>query len=189
MIIGRIYDFEAAHVVRECSTKHCKYSIHGHSYVLEVRLFAKGLDKAGMIYDFGLMKREIKALIDSFDHSTIFYENDSDEYKNAIKKLSARWVQLPYNASCEQMARVFFALIHRILCQTSMQNGENGVLLDSVTLKETARGWARFDRTDFNTFEPVKLENIVFSEQVRLENDDILARLLKGEIFVNPKEI
>ena len=87
------------------------------------------------------------------------------------------------------MARVFFALIHRILCQTSMQNGENGVLLDSVTLKETARGWARFDRTDFNTFEPVKLENIVFSEQVRLENDDILARLLKGEIFVNPKEI
>lgn len=189
MIIGRIYDFEAAHIVRDCSTKRCKYSIHGHSYTLEVRLSAKGLDNGGMIYDFGLMKREIKALIDSFDHSTIFYASDSDEYKNAIKTLSARWVQLPFNASCEQMARVFFTLIDKILSQTIMQNGENGVLLEAITLKETARGWARFTREDFRNFKQVRLNEIIFSEQVKAENCEILKKLLNGENFINPKEI
>ena len=189
MIIGRIYDFEAAHIVRDCSTKRCKYSIHGHSYTLEARLSAKGIDKGGMIYDFGLMKREIKALIDSFDHSTIFYANDSDEYKNAIKTLSARWVQLPFNASCEQMARVFFALIDKILNQTIMKNGENGVFLKAITLKETARGWARFTRKDFESFERVRLDEIIFSQQVKAENGEILKKLLNKEKFTNPKEI
>ncbi|MDY4830787.1 MAG: 6-carboxytetrahydropterin synthase QueD, partial [Campylobacter sp.] len=32
MKIGRLYSFEAAHVVRDCASKRCKYSIHGHSY-------------------------------------------------------------------------------------------------------------------------------------------------------------
>ena len=86
MKIGRLYSFEAAHVVRDCASKRCKYSIHGHSYTAEIALSAKGLDKAGMIYDFGLMKREIGSIIDCFDHSTILFTGDDDGYKNMISQ-------------------------------------------------------------------------------------------------------
>ena len=44
MIIRKIYDFENAHIVRFCSSKRCKESIHGHSYRCEVLLKSEYLD-------------------------------------------------------------------------------------------------------------------------------------------------
>ncbi|MDU5326656.1 6-pyruvoyl trahydropterin synthase family protein, partial [Campylobacter ureolyticus] len=82
MIIRKIYDFENAHIVRFCSSKRCRTSIHGHSYRCEVMLNSNFLDNAGMVYDFGLMKQGIKVIIDSFDHATTLFSGDSDEYKN-----------------------------------------------------------------------------------------------------------
>ena len=70
MIIRKIYDFENAHIVRFCSSKRCKESIHGHSYRCEVLLKSDYLDAAGMVYDFGLMKQHNRMIIDSFDHTT-----------------------------------------------------------------------------------------------------------------------
>ena len=87
MIIRKIYDFENAHIVRFCSSKRCKESIHGHSYRCEVLLKSEYLDAAGMVYDFGLMKQYIRMIIDSFDHTTTLYANDEIGYKNDMKKL------------------------------------------------------------------------------------------------------
>ena len=70
-----------------------------------------------------------------------------------------------------------------------MKNGENGVFLKAITLKETARGWARFTRKDFESFERVRLDEIIFSQQVKAENGEILKKLLNKEKFTNPKEI
>ena len=86
MIIRKIYDFENAHIVRFCSSKRCKESIHGHSYRCEVLLKSEYLDAAGMVYDFGLMKQYIRMIIDSFDHTTTLYANDEIGYKNDMKK-------------------------------------------------------------------------------------------------------
>lgn len=188
MKIGRLYTFEAAHVVRDCVSKRCKYSIHGHSYKLEIILSAAGLDNAQMIYDFGLMKREIAAIIDSFDHSTIIYSGDDESYKNSIKSCSQRWVELPFNASCEQISRVIFAFVNAILKQTTMQNGENSVFLDSIKLNETAKGWAIFERADLALM-PVELDKIKFSEEIMLENAFIFEKLKNKEKFINPKEV
>lgn len=188
MKIGRLYTFEAAHVVRNCASKRCKYSIHGHSYKLEIILSAAGLDNAQMIYDFGFMKREIAAIIDSFDHSTIIYSGDDESYKNAIKSCSQRWVELPFNASCEQISRVIFAFVNAILEQTTMQNGENSVFLDSIKLNETAKGWAIFERADLALM-PVELDKIKFSEEIMLENAFIFEKLKNKEKFINPKEV
>lgn len=188
MKIGRLYTFEAAHVVRDCASKRCKYSIHGHSYKAQIVLGAKGLDRAGMVYDFGLMKREINAILDSFDHSTIIFGGDDESYKNMIKSHSLRWIELPFNASCEQIARVIFALVDKALSLTEMQNAENGVFLDHVRVDETAKGWAIFERDDFSTM-PVDIDKIIVSEQVALENNDIFTKLKNNEKFINPKEL
>ena len=38
MLIRKLYGFENAHIVRNCSSDRCRRSIHGHSYKVEVIL-------------------------------------------------------------------------------------------------------------------------------------------------------
>jgi len=72
MRIRKLFKFENAHIVRNCSSDRCKYSIHGHSYQIELILEAHRLDHGQMVYDFGLLKSSIKDIIDSFDHAICF---------------------------------------------------------------------------------------------------------------------
>ncbi|RAZ60711.1 6-pyruvoyl trahydropterin synthase family protein [Campylobacter hyointestinalis] len=192
MIIRKLYDYENAHIVRFCSSKRCKESIHGHSYKCEVLLSSNYLDNAEMVYDFGLMKQGIKTIIDSFDHSTTLYAKDDIEYKNDIKRHSRRWIELPLNPSAEQFSRVFFVLIDRLLELTNMINGENGVKLHSIIVHETATGYAQCFRED--AYNPnmgkINLEDIIFSDGIKEEWDkqDFYENLKNGIKFTNPKE-
>lgn len=192
MIIRKVYEFENAHIVRFCSSKRCKESIHGHSYRCEVLLSSKYLDNASMVYDFGLMKKEIKMIIDSFDHTTTLYAGDSSEYKNDMKKHSKRWIELPYNPSAEQFSRVFFVLIDRLLAQSVMQNGEKGVELYSIIVHETATGYAQCFKEDAysSIMGVINLDDIVFSDEIRAEwsDFDFYEKLKNGQKFINPKE-
>jgi len=43
--------------------------MHAHRYIVEVFLSALKLDNGYMIYDFGLMKGNIKEIIKSFDNA------------------------------------------------------------------------------------------------------------------------
>lgn len=72
MLIRKLFKFENAHVVRNCTSDRCKRSIHGHSYKVELLLKASKLDHGQMVYDFGLLKGVIKDLFDSFDHAICF---------------------------------------------------------------------------------------------------------------------
>ncbi len=60
MIIRKLFKFENAHIVRECSTLRCSRNLHGHSYKVEVLLESNYLDNGQMVYDFGLTKLYIK---------------------------------------------------------------------------------------------------------------------------------
>ena len=81
-----MFKFENAHIVRDCSTKRCSENIHGHSYTIEVLLESNYLDNGQMVYDFSLMKRHIKELVDSFDHSITLWSGDNKEYIADMKK-------------------------------------------------------------------------------------------------------
>ncbi|MCR4942762.1 MAG: 6-carboxytetrahydropterin synthase [Campylobacter sp.] len=193
MIIRKLFKFENAHIVRSCSSKRCKTSIHGHSYRAEILLSSNFLDDAGMVYDFGLMKQNIATIIDSFDHSTTIFSKDSDEYKNDIKKHSARWVQIPLNPSAEQFCRIFFVIIDEILKLTLMQNGEKNVEIHSVIVHETDTGYAQCFKDD--AYNPqmgeIRLEDIVFSEAVIAEWDDpkLFEKIKNKTKLINPKDI
>jgi len=193
MIIGKLFEFENAHIVRSCSSKRCKYSIHGHSYKLELEIESSFLDNAGMVYDFGLLKQEIKEIIDSFDHAITLFKDDDKEYLEAMKRHSKRFVILPVNASAENFCRVFFVLIDKILNQTLMQNGEKDVKLKSVKVYETRTGWAQgFKEDAYNENLPkISLDEIEFSSEIIAEWSDekLFERLKKGEKFINKKEL
>lgn len=190
MLIRKLFGFENAHVVRNCTSDRCSRSIHGHSYKVEVILEAHALDHGQMVYDFGLMKGHIRTLIDSFDHAICFWDKDDPAYIEACKAFSARWISLPISPSAEQFSRLFFVLADAVLKQTDMRNGEADVTLQSIIVHETATGYAQCFREDVLNprMGEIPLETIVFSDQVRLEwpDPELFEQLKRGERFTNP---
>lgn len=171
MIIRKLFKFEGAHIVRNCSSERCKRSIHGHSYVVEVFLTSKGLDNGQMVMDFGLMKGTIKDFIDSFDHAYSFWNKEEDEFKEFIFNNSARWISMPVSPSAEAYSLMLFYVIDKIIRATEFNNGEKEVELHSVRVHETTTGYAESFRDDLKYF-PYKLNDICFSDAIMKEWSD-----------------
>ena len=193
MIIRKLFKFENAHIVRNCSTQRCRENLHGHSYQVEVLLESNYLDHGQMVYDFGLTKLHIKDLIESFDHAITLWSGDDAAYIHDMKRHSARWVELPVSPSAEQFSRVIFLMVERVLACTGMVNGERNVRLNSIIVHETQTGYAQGFREDAYSklMGEIPLESIVFSSQVRSEwsRSDLWELLLAGETLRNPEII
>ena len=101
-------------------------------------------DHGQMVYEFGLMKRHIKDLIDSFDHAITLWDGDEGDYIAEMQRYSDRWVMLPVSPSAEQFSRVIFVLIDRLMQLTTTINGEKEVRLHSIIVHETATGRNNF---------------------------------------------
>jgi len=193
MLIRKLFKFENAHIVRDCSTQRCSENIHGHSYKIEVLLESNYLDDGQMVYDFGLTKLYIKELIDSFDHAITLWHEDDDTYIEAMKQHSNRWVLLPVSPSAEQFSRVIYLIVERVLECTDMQNGEREVKLHSIIVHETETGYAQGFKEDAHSvlMGKIALENIMFSTQVQSEWSDPLLweKLLAYTAIKTPKKV
>lgn len=193
MIIRKLFKFENAHIVRGCSSVKCRSSIHGHSYKVEVLFESNYLDKGQMVYDFGLMKQNIKDLIESFDHAITLWSGDAPQYLEDMKKHSSRWVELPVSPSAEQFSRVIFIMIDKLFELTQGINGEKEVKLHSIIVHETDTGYAQCFRDDAYNFNmgEISLEKIVFSDEVHATFHDIqlFEKLKNGTKFINPESV
>ena len=190
MLIRKLFKFENAHIVRNCTSDRCKRSIHGHSYKVELLLKASKLDHGQMVYDFGLLKGVIKELFDSFDHAICYWQKDDPEYIAACQTFSARWIALPVSPSAEQFSRIFFYLAQQVLHSTTTQNGEGDVEVYSVIVHETDTGYAQSFIEDIENEQMgiLNLDQIIFSEQVQAEWSDpqMYENLKNGIKFKNP---
>lgn len=193
MLIRKLFKFENAHIVRNCSTRRCSENIHGHSYKVEVLLESNYLDDGQMVYDFGLTKLYIKELIDSFDHGITLWSKDDKAYLEAMKAHSNRWVELPVSPSAEQFSRVIYLIVERVLTCTTMINGERDVKLHSIIVHETETGYAQGFKEDAHSelMGKIALEDILFSEQVQSEWSDakLWDKLLNHTLITNPKKV
>lgn len=189
MTIRKIFKFENTHIVRNCSTKRCRSSIHGHSYKVELIFSSDSFDNAQMIYDFGLMKSEMKDLIDIFDHSITLWNKDDKEYISAMKKFSSRWVELPVSPTAEQFARVIFLMVDILMNATVFTNNEGKVELSSVVVHETDSGYAQANREDAYSkiFGVINPNEIILSKAVceDFENTNLWSDLLSGKKIIN----
>jgi len=193
MVIRKLYKFENAHIVRNCTSRRCSESIHGHSYKVELLFASQFLDRGQMVYDFGLTKLAIKELIDSFDHAITLWSGDDPEYLAAMKRWSRRWVELPVNPSAEQYARVILLMTDLVLRNTVTVNLEKDVIIKEVIVHETDTGYAKASREDAfsETMGAIELSDIRFSDGVKEEWSDpqMWEKLMRGEKIVNPKKI
>ncbi|WP_373003044.1 6-pyruvoyl tetrahydropterin synthase family protein [Sulfurimonas sp.] len=193
MIIRKLFKFENAHIVRGCSTVKCRSSLHGHSYNVELLFESNFLDNGQMVYDFGLMKQNMKALVESFDHGVTIWSGDDWEYVDSMKKHSDRWVELPVSPSCEQFSRVIFVMIDRLLQLTNSVNGEKEVKLNSVIVHETDTGYAQAFSYDAYSKDMgyIELDSIIFSDEVKNSWSDceLWERVKRGDSFINPTSV
>jgi 6-pyruvoyltetrahydropterin/6-carboxytetrahydropterin synthase len=187
MIIRKLFRFEGAHVVRDCSSERCKKSIHGHSYIIETFLSANGLDNGQMVVDFGLLKGTVKDFIDSFDHCYSIWSKEKDEFKDFIKFHSERWIQMPVSPSAEMYSLMFFYVIDKIIKNTQFNNGEKEVSLVSVRVHETATGYAESFRDDLKYW-MWNLSDIIISKAISDEwkDPEMYDKLLSSIKFINP---
>ncbi|DAB39738.1 MAG TPA: 6-carboxytetrahydropterin synthase QueD [Sulfurovum sp. UBA12169] len=193
MLIRKLFKFENAHIVRNCSTRRCSENVHGHSYKVEVLFESNYLDNGQMVYDFGLTKQYIKEMIDSFDHAITLWSKDDKVYLDAMKRHSSRWIELPVSPSAEQFSRVIYLLVERILACTIMVNGERDVRLHSIIVHETETGYAQGFREDAHSelMGTIRLEEIIFSKQIQNEwsDDTLWHKLLQRTLIENPEKI
>ncbi|WP_251619937.1 6-pyruvoyl trahydropterin synthase family protein [Odoribacter lunatus] len=147
MIIRKLYKFEGAHIVRNCSSVPCRENIHGHSYVVEVFITSDRLDDGFMVMDFGLLDK-VKTFIGSFDHSYSLWQGEDSDFKQFVYRYNRRVAEIPVSPSAEGYALLFFYVIDRILKHTDFQNGEGRVQLHAVRVHETTTGYAEASRND-----------------------------------------
>ena len=59
--------FSSAHNLRQYKGK-CE-ALHGHNWKVEVTIASNGLDKAGMVVDFKVMKARLRDVLEALDHA------------------------------------------------------------------------------------------------------------------------
>ncbi len=170
MKIRKLFKFEGAHIVKNCSSEHCKYNIHGHSYTVEVFLSSNKLDKGYMVVDFILLDK-IKELIQSFDHSYSLWDKESEEFTNFIYKYNKRVAKIPISPSAEGYALMFYFVADKIIKNTVFNNGEGQVKLEAVRVHETVTGYAEASKEDAHLVE-FNLKDINFSQGIIEEWQD-----------------
>jgi len=142
--ITKEFRFEAAHALMGYDGP-CK-SIHGHSYELSVTIIGipsgeKGSPKAGMVMDFGDLKKLIKKnIIDAVDHALILNKDYPVEDVQKINEAFCNIVWVDYQPTSENMLSDFAAKIIPLLPE--------GMKLYSLRLRETANSYAEWFADD-----------------------------------------
>lgn len=183
MIITKKFTTETSHRVLSCTSKKCN-SLHGHSYTIEVSLKGSPMNQANMVLDFSAMKETIKPFIESFDHCQIFTSYDNQEYIKFMKNTCNRWIEAPFNLSCEMMALMIFKYCQLLLNRTNFTNGENPEVY-SITVHETATGRCEVFKEDVeNYFKDEWMKDVHFSNDVMSEWPDHLKNIMSDNSYM-----
>jgi 6-pyruvoyltetrahydropterin/6-carboxytetrahydropterin synthase len=113
------YTFAAGHALREYKGK-CE-NIHGHNYKVQLVVAGERLDSAGLLMDFGEMRRGIRGIVDRLDHQFL---NDLTPFDKL-------------NPSAENIAKYFYD-------QLDPQIRGRGLHVQAVTIWETDTTSATF---------------------------------------------
>lgn len=132
MYIEKEFRFEAAHSLNAEGVNFFKCSrIHGHSYILKVRLFADHPCSNGMIMNFVDLKNIVNtAIVDKLDHTLL---NESFESMCKEYDLLGFIPANPLLSTCENMSIAFSRIIGKMV-----EVNETHITKVGITLYETA---------------------------------------------------
>jgi 6-pyruvoyltetrahydropterin/6-carboxytetrahydropterin synthase len=94
--------FAAAHQLKMVAEK-CE-SLHGHNWKVEVYLTGEGLNRAGVLMDFGEIKKEVSTIMKALDHKFL---NETEAFHDDHPPSSeniARYIALELQAAIKDPA-------------------------------------------------------------------------------------
>ena len=85
---------------------------HGHNGLVEIELESEGLDRRGMVFDFGDVKRDVKAWIDeTMDHQMILRKDDP--LVDWLEEHGEPYMTFEDNPTAENIARSIYEYVKR----------------------------------------------------------------------------
>ena len=116
--------FSAAHYLREYKGK-CE-NLHGHNWKVTVSVAGDTLDAAGLLVDFGIIKKNLSEILAGLDHKVI--NDDVDFFRTN-------------NPSAENIARYVFDRMKKSLSPPFRTTA----VVKSVTVDETETSSCRYE--------------------------------------------
>lgn len=129
--------FDSAHFLSGYQGK-CS-NLHGHRWRIIAEIEQEALCETqqlrGMVVDFGDLKRDLKELADSFDHSLII---ETGSLKNstlkALRDENFSIIEIPFRPTAEEFARYFYKSL-----------AEKGYNVKKMTVYETPNNCATYE--------------------------------------------
>ena len=137
--ITKSFKFEAAHRLFNMPNNHPCRSIHGHSYIVIVSIFANELN-SDMVIDFGKLKSFQNYLDQNFDHSIILNSQDQDLLKFAKKQNFKFYLIKDHDPTAEVMTKLFFEEIDQFCLDWTISPTKI-----SITVQETVGNSATYE--------------------------------------------
>jgi len=149
MIIRKQYTLNNAHIVRNCYSDRCKYSLHAHTAIIETFYSSNKVDNAGMLMDFGLGKVTMKPFVELHQNAVLMWKEDSEAYKDFVKSKTDNWIELTFTPSAELLAAYFQLNFSTLLDRIQFANNEDeSITLIKTRYHETRTGFAEADQAD-----------------------------------------
>lgn len=141
--VERYHDISCGHRVFGHEGK-CRF-LHGHNYRVHFKCVFAGsnhyLDDVGRVVDFGVIKSTLCMWLEHWwDHRFLMWEGDPE--LQHMKDIDPTVVATPFNPTAENMARYLVMEIGPDLL------GNYGILLQTVTIEETAKCSATYTRME-----------------------------------------
>lgn len=110
------HSFDSAHFLKNYEGK-CS-NIHGHRWKVEVEIFSDKLKNDGqlngMIVDFGDLKKDVKKIIDYYDHALIIEKNTlKNKTYQCILEEGFKVINVDFRPTAENFSYFFFKEIEK----------------------------------------------------------------------------
>ena len=112
VILTKEFKFEAAHWLPTFPEGHKCRRLHGHSFIVEVKVKGEIDPKSGVLIDFGDIKKIVNPYIDLLDHrclNEIGEEREIPELSNPTSENISRWLFLELKP---QLPILYSILVH-----------------------------------------------------------------------------
>lgn len=115
-ILKTEHSFDSAHFLANYNGK-CS-NIHGHRWKVQVEVQSKKLisggQKDGMVVDFGDLKKEVKNMVNFYDHALIIEENSMRcETLKCLMEDGFKILNVSFRPTAENFAENFFKYMNK----------------------------------------------------------------------------
>ncbi|MGO5066127.1 6-carboxytetrahydropterin synthase QueD [Clostridium sporogenes] len=136
------HSFDSAHFLAGYKGK-CG-NIHGHRWKVEIQVCSESLIEGGqcdgMVIDFGDLKKDVKSMVNYYDHALIIENGTMREQSlNSLKEDGFRIIEVNFRPTAENFSAFFYRIIK-----------DKGYNVKSSTVYETPNNSATYEESGAN---------------------------------------